>query len=352
MASITLKNIAIKGISAAVPSHLVKTTDFDFFNESDAENFIKTVGIKERYMADDKTCASDLCTAAAEQLLMDLNWDKEEIGFLAFESVTADYRTPPTSCIIQDRLSLPHSCYTLDLPMGCCGFIYVLSVVGSLMMASPSKKGLLLVGDTITRMSSPYDKSRVPLFGDCGTAIALEYDENASDIYIDMETYGEGHSALITPHSGFRHQVTPESFIYEDFGNGVKRAPVHSVIEGMNVFAFAITKPIKALDRFLKNNNIGKNNDVDYFLIHQANQMIVDRVIKKSHIDASKAPLNLDRFANLGGASIPMLMATSISDDLRNRPQKLLMSAFGLGLTCGTAYLETQPMVISNLIKI
>ena len=188
-------------------------------------------------------------------------------------------------------------------------------------------------------MSSPYDKSRVPLFGDCGTAIALEYDENASDIYIDMETYGEGHSALITPHSGFRHQVTPESFIYEDFGNGVKRAPVHSVIEGMNVFAFAITKPIKALDRFLKNNNIGKNNDVDYFLIHQANQMIVDRV-------------NLDRFANLGGASIPMLMATSISDDLRNRPQKLLMSAFGLGLTCGTAYLETQPMVISNLIKI
>lgn len=88
-----------------------------------------------------------------------------------------------------------------------------------------------MVGDTITRMSSPYDKSRVPLFGDCGTAIALEYDENASDIYIDMETYGEGHSALITPHSGFRHQVTPESFIYEDFGNGVKQAPVHSVIE-------------------------------------------------------------------------------------------------------------------------
>ncbi len=352
MATIVLKNIAIKGVSSAVPKRLVKTSDFDFFTEEDAENFVRTVGIKERYMADDNTCASDLCVVAAEQLIRDLNWQKSEIGFLAFESVTADYRTPPTSCIIQDRLALPHSCYTVDLPMGCCGFLYGLSVLGSLMMVSPSQKGIILVGDTITRMSSPYDKSRVPLFGDCGTAIALEYDSNASDILIEMETYGEGHKALITPHSGFRHQVTPESFIYEDFGNGVKRAPVHSVIDGMNVFAFAITKPIKALDRFVQDNSIDKETGIDYFLIHQANKMIVDKVIKKSHIDASKAPMNLDRFANLGGASIPMLMATSIANDLRRKPQRLLMSAFGLGLTCGTAYMETQPMVVSEMVKV
>ena len=352
MAKLILNNIAIKGVSSAVPKRLVKTSDFDFFTEEDAENFVRTVGIKERFMADDNTCASDLCVVAAEQLIRDLNWQKSEIGFLAFESVTADYRTPPTSCIIQDRLSLPHSCYTVDLPMGCCGFLYGLSVLGSLMMVSPSQKGLLLVGDTITRMSSPYDKSRVPLFGDCGTAIALEYDSNASDILIEMETYGEGHKALITPHSGFRHQVTPESFIYEDFGNGVKRAPVHSIIEGMNVFAFAITKPIKALDRFVQDNSIDKEKGIDFFLIHQANKMIVDKVIKKSHIDARKAPMNLDRFANLGGASIPMLMATSIANDLRSRPLRLLMSAFGLGLTCGTAYVETQPMVVSEMVMV
>lgn len=350
MALIRLKNIAIKGVSSAVPGNLVKTQDFVFFNAEEADTFMKTVGIKERYMADEKTCASDLCVSAAERLIADLQWDKNDIAFLAFESVTADYRTPPTSCIIQDRLALPHSCYTVDLPMGCCGFLYGLSVVGSLLMTSPSRKALILVGDTITRMSSPYDKSRIPLFGDCGTAIAIERDDRAADILVDMETYGEGHTALITPHSGFRHQVTPESFIYEDFGNGVKRAPVHSVIEGMNVFSFAITKPVKALERFVQEHNIDKETGFDYFLVHQANQMIVDKVVKKSRIDAGKAPMNLDRFANTGGASIPMLMANSIADALRSKPQRLLMSAFGLGLTCGTAYMETQPMVISDMI--
>ena len=100
-------------------------------------------------------------------------------------------------------------------------------------------------------MSSPYDQSRVPLFGDCGTALALEYDENADKIIADFNTLGSGFRSLITPHSGFRHQVTPESFKYEDFGHGIKRAPVHSVIQGMDVFAFAISKPPKSIKSLL-----------------------------------------------------------------------------------------------------
>lgn len=352
MASFNIKNIVIKGISAAVPNNLVRSVDFDFFTLEDADNFIKTVGIEERYMADNNTCASDLCVAAAENLIKDLGWEKDEIEFVVFESVTADYRTPPTSCIIQDRLKLPHSCYAVDLPMGCCGFLYGLSVLGSLMNSSSSRKALLLIGDTITRMSSPFDKSRMPLFGDCGTAIALEYNKVANNLLLDMDTYGEGYKSLITPHSGFRHPVTPESFIYEDFGNGVKRAPVHSIIEGMNVFAFAITKPIKSLEKFIAANNIDRDKDVDYFLIHQANKMIVDKVVKKSHISSEKCPMNLNQFANCGGASIPLLMVTTLADELRNKSQNLLISTFGLGLTCGTAYIKTSPMVISELIKI
>ena len=82
------------------------------------------------------------------------------------------------------------------------------------------KKALLLIGDTATRMGSPYDKSRVPLFGDCGTALALEYHEDTEPIIVDFHTFGKGYRALMTPAGGFRHPVTPESFEYEDFGNG------------------------------------------------------------------------------------------------------------------------------------
>ncbi|MGE0078222.1 MAG: ketoacyl-ACP synthase III [Bacteroidales bacterium] len=350
MALFNIKNISIRGVSAAVPNNRVNTYEFDFFTREEADVFINTVGIENRYMATNEVCASDLCFYAAEKLIMDLGWSKDDIGILAFESVTADYRTPPTSCILQDRLGLPESCFTLDMPMGCCGSMYSLTVIGSMMSAGTVRKALLLTGDTITRMSSPKDKSRVPLFGDSGTVIALEYDENASEIVVDFYTSGLGYKSLITPHSGFRHQVTPDSFKYEDFGNGIVRAPVHSVINGMDVFAFAISKPPKSIVEMLDYYMIDKDKDIDYFLIHQANKMIVDRVVKKAKLDPEKVPMNLKDFANCGGASIPLLMVTNLQKDLQERHLSLLLSSFGLGLTWGTMIMKTKPMVISDLL--
>lgn len=349
MALFTIKNVSIKGVSGVVPSKKVSTYDYDFFSTKDAETFINTVGIEERYVATDTECASDLCHLAAENLIADLGWKKESIDLLTFESVTADYRTPPTSCILQHRLGLPETCMTFDLPMGCCGFIYSVAIAGKMMQQGDIKRAILLIGDTITRMSSPKDKSRVPLFGDCGTAVALEFNDSADDIIIDMNTSGKGYEALITPHSGFRHQVTPESFEYEDFGNGVVRAPIHSVINGMNVFAFAISRPPRAINALLEKYNIDKENDIDYYLIHQANKMIVDKVYKKANLPQDKVPYNLNKFANLGGASIPMLMVSELSDELKNKKLRLMASAFGLGLTWGTMLFNTENIVVSKL---
>ena len=347
MALFTIKNVKIKGVSASVPETKVSTYDYDFFNHDDAETFIKTVGIESRYVAQNGECASDLCKLAAENLIKELEWEKDSIGILSFESVTADYRTPPTSCILQDRLGLPTTCMTFDLPMGCCGFLYSVCVVGKMMQTGDVKRAILLIGDTITRMGSPKDKSRLPLFGDCGTAVALEYEEGADDIIIDMNSYGKGFEALITPHSGFRHQVTPESFEYEDFGNGV--APVHSLIQGMDVFAFAITRPPKSIKALLEQFGVDKDKDIDYFLIHQANKMIVDKVVKKSGLDITKTPSNLNKFANLGGASIPMLMVSEIAGDLKNKKLSLMASAFGLGLSLGTMLFKTDGIVVPEL---
>jgi len=349
MALFTIKNVRIKGVSAVVPETKVSTYDYDFFSHDDADTFVKTVGIENRYVATKGECASDLCHLAAERMIQELGWEKESIGILSFESVTADYRTPPTSCILQDRLGLSTECMTFDLPMGCCGFLYSVCVVGKMMQTGDVRRSLLLIGDTITRMSSPKDKSRIPLFGDCGTAVALEYEDGAEDIVIDMNSYGKGYQALITPHSGFRHQVTPKSFEYEDFGNGVVRAPVHSLIQGMDVFAFAITRPPKSIKALFEKLGIDKEKDIDYFLIHQANKMIIDKVVKKSGLNPAKTPSNIREFANLGGASIPMLMVSEIAEELRQKKLYLMASAFGLGLSWGTMLFHTENLVIPQL---
>ena len=342
----------VTGVAAAVPRNVVYTTDFDFFTPEEAGVFNNTVGIKQRYIAPEDVCASDLCFAAAEQLLADLKWERESVDVLIFESVTGDYKTPPTSCLLQDRLGLSEDCFAMDIPMGCCGCMYAITTGGNLLSSGNVKRVLLLVGDTALRMGSMKDKSRVPLFGDCGTAMALEYDPTASDIVVDFHTYGKGYEALMTPHGGFRHPVTKESFEYEDFGNGIVRAPLHTLINGMNVFSFAISKPPRSIETFMTDYGIDKERDVDYFLIHQANKMIVDRIVKKLKLPLEKVPYNLEEFGNLGGASIPSLMVTRLREQLMTGEKRLLMSSFGLGLTWGTMWMRTRPMVVSTLVKV
>lgn len=342
----------VTGVAAAVPRNVVYTADFDFFTPEEAGVFNNTVGIKQRHIAPEDVCASDLCFAAAEQLLADLKWERESVEVLIFESVTGDYKTPPTSCLLQDRLGLSEDCFAMDIPMGCCGCMYAITTGGNLLSSGNVKRALLLIGDTALRMGSMKDKSRVPLFGDCGTAMALEYDPTASDIVVDFHTYGKGYEALMTPHGGFRHPVTKESFEYEDFGNGIVRAPMHTLINGMNVFSFAISKPPKSIETFMADYGIDRDHDVDYFLIHQANKMIVDRIVKKLKLPLEKVPYNLEEFGNLGGASIPSLMVTRLREQLMAGEKSLLMSSFGLGLTWGTMWMKTRPMVVSTLVKV
>ena len=351
MALWEIKNVAVRGVTGTVPNHAVKTADFDIFTQEEADIFDNTVGIKNRYIGSDDICTSDLCFDAAERLLAALGWEKESVDVLVFGSVTGDYKTPPTAGILQHRLGLPTSTFVLDIPMGCCGSMYAINVAGNLLSAGTVKRALLLVGDTALRMGSLKDKSRVPLFGDSGTAMALEYDPAAEDIVIEFNTLGSGYEALITPHGGFRHPITAESFIEEDFGNGIIRAPKDTLIRGMDVFSFAISRPPISIKKMMEKYELTTEN-VDYFLIHQANKLIVDRIVKKLKLPLEKTPYDLQEFGNLGGASVPMLMTYNLREELQSHPLTLLCSSFGLGLTWGTMILRTRKMVVEEVGKI
>lgn len=353
MARWNIKNVRLVGVSACVPKEIVRTEDFSFFNQEEAEVFNNTVGIIERRLGPSSLCASDLCKEAAEKLIAELGWEKDSIDVLVFESVTGDYKTPPTSCILQDRLGLSENCFCVDIPMGCCGCMYALNVAANMLTTGDAHRALLLIGDTAMRMGSTQDKSRVPLFGDSGTVIALEYDTTAEPILIDFHTQGSGYKALMTPHGGYRHPITQESFIQEDFGNGIIRAPKDALIDGMAVFTFAISKPARTVANIMNEFGIDKDNDIDYYLIHQANKLIVDRMVKKLKLPEDKVPYNLEQFGNTGPASIPLLMVTRLREQMQQeKPTRLLGSTFGLGLSWGTMLLTTSNVVIPELIEI
>lgn len=352
MAFFKINNVSLRGVSGCVPANTVKTNDLHFFKEDKGEKFTKTTGIIERRVAPEGMCTSDLCCKAAEALIAKLGWDKETIDVLIFASNTPDYRSPATSCLLQHRLGLSTSCFTFDISTVCCGFIQGMTVLGSLMSNGNIKRALLLAGDTNSKTSSPDDQSRYPLLGDAGTATAWEYNPDADEMMVNIMSDGSNEAFVVTPDSGFRHFVTPKSFIPHICDDGIKRAPIHGIMNGMEVFSYAISECPKAIRALGERYNIDIINDVDYYLFHQANLKLNLTIAKKLKIDITKMPSNIQYFGNISCAAIPLLMVTNISDDISSKKLRLLFSAIGAGFVWGGAYMKTNDVVVTDLLEL
>ena len=344
MAFLDFNNVRIAGFAAGVPKY-VAVNESVASKDYDAADFIATTGVRERRIGNFTT--SDLCFEATERLLSDLQWDKAEIGALVFVSQTADYILPATACVLQNRLGLSKECYALDIALGCSGWVYGLSVVAGLLSETGITKALLLAGDAKKRAKSDPD----PLFGHAGTVTAIEYNKGASGFKFHVGTDGSGYDAIITPDGGSRNQFTEDSLKLVQCEDGIMRHRLQTLMKGMDVFAFGISVVPKTVKKLLEKHQVDINS-IDYFLFHQANKMIVDRIVKKLKLPVDKVPYNLEEFGNLGGASIPSLMVTRLREQLMSKQTTLLMSSFGLGLTWGTMWMRTNPMCIANKIVI
>jgi len=345
------KNISVRGVSACVPRKIVENSQYPCFEAGEYEKFVASVGIERRRIVDPGTCTSDLCYAAAERLIKELEWEKSEIDVLVFVSHTADYKLPATSCILQNRLGLPVSCMTLDISLGCSGYIHGLKVISSLLSSGGMHKGLLLAGNTQSSYASFEDKSAYPLFADAGTATAIEYDENDNEMFFEFGTDGSGYQSIIVPDGGCRNPVNQESFVVKDYGNGIKRSRLHEGLDGLEVFSFGILRAPQSVNTLLEKFNISKD-DIDYFLFHQANKFMVERIRKKLNIPSEKVPYNIRDFGNTSCATIPLLMVTNLKNELINKRLNLLLCGFGVGLSWGSAVVSTDKIICSDLIEI
>ena len=141
-------------ISACVPSKIVSNRELNkVMAQEEVDKLVNSIGIEERRHADDDVTSSDLCYKAAEKLLSDNNIDKNTIDMLLFLTLTPDYVSPPTSCVLQQRLGLPESCATLDLSLACSGFIYGLSTAYAFASIPNVNRVLLLVGETMSKLA-------------------------------------------------------------------------------------------------------------------------------------------------------------------------------------------------------
>ncbi|SDX37104.1 ketoacyl-ACP synthase III [Aequorivita viscosa] len=351
MAFFSIQDIAVKGIAAAVPSNMVSNWDYDLLTESEKKLLIKTTGVEQRRMVLPGMTTSDLCFEAAEKLLKELHWKKEEIEILIFVSQSTDFYLPATAIILQDRLGLSKSCMAFDIGLGCSGYVYGLSVISGMMKATGLKKGLLMVGDISTATCSNEDKSTYPLFGDAGTVTALQYEENAKSISFDLNSDGSGKDAIIIPHGGLRNLASPESFVKEEITPGIVRSKMDLALNGLDVFNFSIKEVPNSLKEFLE--KIGTTTEsYDYFVMHQANKLMNETIRKKMKFAPEKVPYSISKYGNTSSASIPLTIVSELSNDLKNSEKKLLLAGFGVGLSWGSVSLNLKNVVLPEIIEL
>ncbi|WP_415988094.1 3-oxoacyl-ACP synthase III family protein [Butyricimonas virosa] len=353
MALQEINNIEIVGIAAAVPKYVEYNLECEIIGSiEDREKFIETTGIVSRHIVGDSCIrTSDMCYEAAEKLISELRWIKEEIDCLIFVSQTGDYIFPATSCILQSKLGLSKECFTLDINLGCSGWIHGLTTISALMQNGCFKKGLLLVGDTSSLTKSKKDKSSYPLFGDAGTATALIYKVGASGIRVHTSTDGDGADSIIIPDGGFRNMTTIDSFREEEFENGICRTRLDTRLDGAAVFTFGITQAPRSVKKLREvfGNDIA---NVDYYILHQANKILTERVRKKIGADLEQTPYSLDEYGNTSCSSIPLTIVTRIQKEVMSRKCALLATAFGVGLSWGSVYFEINKIVCPSIILI
>jgi 3-oxoacyl-[acyl-carrier-protein] synthase III len=353
MAFHVIQNVSIKGIAASVPSLRENNIELSLFNnKEEAKKFIETTGVEFRHLVKGSgLCASDLCYMAAKELMVELQWNYEDVDCLIFVSQTPDYILPATSCVLQNRLGLSTDCYALDISLGCSGWVYGLSVITALVSGGSMKKGLLLVGDTTSVTKSPKDKSTYPLFGDAGTATAVEYDEKAQKMLFNFGTDGKGYEAIMIPDGGFRNFFNENSFREEEIEPGIIRHRLHSVLNGPAVFTFGISKAPKSANSILEYFGLSKE-EIDYYIFHQANLFMNEKIRTKLKVESEKVPYSLDEYGNTSSASIPLTIVTRLRSELQHHRRQLLACAFGVGLSWASVVFEVNCLKCPAIIEI
>jgi 3-oxoacyl-[acyl-carrier-protein] synthase-3 len=342
MAFFNIPNIRINGISSVVPKKTIYNKDYDYVTEVERNFLIKTTGIEEKRHAEPGTTTIDFGEKAANELLDKLGWKKDEIDILVLVTQSRDYYLPASAIILQNRLGLSTSCMSFDIGLGCSGYVYGLSVIAQFLQNGQLKKGLLVCGDVSTISTNYEDKSTYPLFGDAGTATAISFEEGAEGIPFNLENDGKGYEAIIIRDGGAKNQINDETTVVKNYGPGINHTAKDLELNGLDVFSFSVKEPPKNITQLLEYTNQTKE-EIDYFIFHQANKLIIDTIRKKLKVDADKVPFSLTKYGNTSSASIPLTICDQLSDTSQNK--KMLFCGFGVGLSWGSCIINTKDII-------
>jgi 3-oxoacyl-[acyl-carrier-protein] synthase-3 len=291
------------------------------------------MGYNKHRLVEPGVCVSDLAVFGMEHLFKNGLLRRDEIDALILVTQSPDYFMPPTSNVIQGRLGLKQDLFCLDVNQGCAGFVIGLFQAFLLLEQESVKKVVLINADVLSRKISPKDRNSYPLIGDAASITVVERDAEDSVIYANLKMDGTRNEVLMIPAGGFRIPSTPETAKLEDAGDNNLRAKDHLHMDGSAVFNFVQVDVPPLIDELLASAGVSIDS-VDYFLFHQPNRFMLQKLADKMKIPYAKMPMNVvEHFGNSSGVTIPVAIAFNLTDDLTKGHCRVCLSGFGVGLT-------------------
>jgi 3-oxoacyl-[acyl-carrier-protein] synthase-3 len=328
---VALRRVKIAGLSTYVPPRVLTNADLEKLVETSDEWILQRTGIRERHIVDEGMATSDMAKEASVGAIAQAGITPRDIGFIVVGTTTPDTIFPSTACVLQHKIGADRA-WGYDLGAACSGFTYALTA-GMQMVATGAHDHALVVGaDTMSSIIDYQDRTTCVLFGDGAGAVVLSPAGEDEPAIIDFahEIDGAGGPALCMPAGGSRIPASHDTID--------KR--LHFVKQdGQAVFKFAVRKTEEISRRLLERNGLD-GSEIDLFVSHQANRRIITAAAERLGMPESKVVINLERFGNTTGATIPLALADAVADRRLQRGDLVLLASVGAGFTVGSILLR------------
>ncbi len=343
----------ISGILTVVPAkERTFLEEMKNYNASEARSLkLKEVmGYDRRRIVEPGVCVSDLAVFGIKHLFDQRLLKPEEIDALLVATMSPDHFMPPTSNIIQGRLGLKQDMFCLDMNQACAGFVLGLVEACMLLEQESVRKVVLINGDVLSRKTSPKDRNIYPLVGDAVSVTVVERDSEDSVINASVKMDGARGEALTIPAGGLRMPSSPETAVLEDVGDNNLRAKDHLRMDGTAIFNFVQTEVPPLVEGLLAKAGV-EMSSVDYFLCHQPNRFMLQKLADKMKVPYEKMPNNVvEHFGNSGGATIPTAVAYNLADRMKRERSLVCLAGFGGGLVWASMLMRLGKLSFCELV--
>jgi 3-oxoacyl-[acyl-carrier-protein] synthase-3 len=333
---LTFKNKKITGVLSVLPENEIRFSEeignYNF-TEKQSVKLGKIMGYGTQRIVDNNTCVSDLCVFGMNYLFDNNLLDKESIGALVLCTQSPDYFLPATSNVISGKIGLSQDVISMDINQGCAGFEVGLMQAFMLLDTGSIDKVVLLNADVLSKKISIKDRNSRPLVGDGATITIIENSTNNQQIDMFIKMDGSSALSLQIPAGGFKLPSSEKTRELVEDVSGNFRSLDHLVMEGDAVFNFVQTKVPQMMQNMFDTLKIDKTY-FDYYLFHQPNKFMLEKLAQKMKIPYSQMPNNISqKYGNGSSITVPLNICENIGENALSNSYEVCFGGFGVGLT-------------------